>query len=293
MVAQREQRPDRLALVGAARELDRPLEVLARLGGVADAAEDAPEDAMRAAGRARLAEALREPQRLLGRVDGEHVVARVHVEPRRLLVEAHELEAGRAVLQQVRALLVVVERLLAVALVPQRSADLAVEVAHPPQVLLRAVELEALLPDLDRGVDAAHAERDVALLLVDARERLRVVRVLDVARGLVVLEGLGVRVQERRSVARGLEEVQRLAVERLELELRKAGLLREDRGAAVVLGQHRDHLVGAVAHALLDEAPDLEVLSAAHRLREHPVRDVADEHVLEGVLLLTRQLAAH
>jgi hypothetical protein len=74
------------------------------------------------------------------------------------------------------------------------------------------VELEALLPDLDRRIDAAHAERDVALLLVDARERRRLVRAADVARRLVMLEGLRVRVQERGGVTRGLEEVECLAV---------------------------------------------------------------------------------
>ena len=136
MVAEREQREDRLAVVGAARQLDRALEVLARLRGVADAPEHAPEDPVRAAGRARLAEPLRQPQRLLGGVDREHVVARVHVEPGGLLVQAHELQARRPVLQQVDALLVVLDRRLALALVPQRRADLAVQVGHPLEVLL-------------------------------------------------------------------------------------------------------------------------------------------------------------
>ena len=171
VVAQREQRADRLALVGAAGELHRALQVLARLGGVADPAEDAAEDPVRAAGGARLAEPLGQAERLLRGVDREHVVARVHVEPGGFLVQAHELEARRPVLQQVGALLVVVERLLALALVPERRADLAVQVAHPAQVLLRAVVLEALLPHLDRRVDAAHPQRDVALLLADAGER--------------------------------------------------------------------------------------------------------------------------
>ena len=174
VVAERQQRADGLGLVRPAGEVDGALEVLARLRRVADAAEDAAEDAVCAGGRARLAEPLGQAQRLLRGVDGEHVVARVHVERRRLLVEADELEARRAVLQQVDALLVVVDRLLALALVPQRGADLAVQVADPREVLLRAVVLEALLPDLDGGVDAAHAQRDVALLLADPRERLRV-----------------------------------------------------------------------------------------------------------------------
>jgi hypothetical protein len=101
-----------------------------------------------------------------------------------------------------------------------------------------------------------------------------------------VLEGLGVRVEERGSVARRLEEVERFPVKWLELEIRKPGVLRERRGAPVVLCEHCDDLVGAVSHAVLDEAPDLEVLGAAHRLRQHSVRDVADQHVLERILLL-------
>ena len=99
-----------------------------------------------------------------------------------------------------------------------------------------------------------------------------------------MLEGLGVRVEERGGVAGGLEEVEGLGVDRSRLALRRAGILAERGGAAVVLGEHRDDLVGAVARALLDEAADLEVLLAPHRLREHPVGDVADQHVLEGVL---------
>ena len=292
MVAEREQRADRLALVRAARELDRALQVLARLGRVADPAEDAPEDPVRAAGRARLAEPLGQAQRLLGRVDREHVVAGVHVQPGGLLVEADELEARRPVLQQVRALLVVVERLLALALVPQAGADLAVQVAHPPQVLLRAVELEAFVPHLDRGVHAPHAQRDVALLLAYPRERRRVVRAADLARGPVVLERLRVRVEKRGGVARRLQEVERLGVERLELALGHARLLRQGGGAAVVLGEHGDDLVGPVARAGLDEAPHLEVLRAPHRLGQHPVRDVANQDVLEGVLRLAGELCA-
>ena len=166
------------------------------------------------------------------------------------------------------------------------------EVAHPAQVLLRAVELEALLPNLDRGIHAPHAQRNVALLLVDPRERLRIVGAADVAGRLVVLEGLGVRVQHRGGVARGLEEVDRLLVNRLEVALCRTRLLRQVGRAAVVLGEHRDHLVGAVSHAVLEEAADLEVLGAAHRLGEHPVGDVADQHVLEGVLPLAGELAA-
>ena len=58
VVAQREHREHRLVLVGVARELDRALEVLARLGDVADAPKDAPEDPVRAPRRAHLPRAL-------------------------------------------------------------------------------------------------------------------------------------------------------------------------------------------------------------------------------------------
>jgi hypothetical protein len=88
-------------------------------------------------------------------VDGEHVVAGVEVQPRGLLVEPHELDPRRAVLQQVDALLVVLDRRLALALVRQRRADLAVEVGHPLEVLLPAVPVEAVRPHADRLVHAA------------------------------------------------------------------------------------------------------------------------------------------
>ena len=73
MVTQREHREHRLVLVRILGQLDRPLQVLARLGRVADAAEHATEDAVRAARGPHLPEALGEPQGLLGGVDGEHV----------------------------------------------------------------------------------------------------------------------------------------------------------------------------------------------------------------------------
>ena len=74
---------------------------------------------------------------------------------------------GCAVLQQVDAALVVVDRGPALALVPQGGADLAVQVGDARQVLLLAVVLEAALPDRDRGVDAAQPQGDVSLLLAD------------------------------------------------------------------------------------------------------------------------------
>ncbi len=102
-------------------------------------------------------------------------------------------------------------------------------------------------------------------------------------------DGLGVRVQERGGVAGLLEEAHGALLDLRQLARLDAALGAQGGGAAVVLGQQRHHLVGAVAGALLDEAPDLEVLAAAHRLGEHPVGHVADQHVLEGQLALARQ----
>jgi len=50
----------------------------------------------------------------------------VHVERGGLLVEPDELDARRPVLEQVDASLVVLDRALAVTLVPQAGADLSV-----------------------------------------------------------------------------------------------------------------------------------------------------------------------
>ena len=59
-----------------------------------------------------------------------------------------------------------------------------------------------------------------------------------------------------------------------------------------MLGQQRNHLVAALTGALLDEPANLEVLARAHRLGQHRVGDVADQHVLEGELLLVGEAAA-
>ncbi len=292
VLAQREQCEDRLALVGAACQLDGALQILARLGHVPDAPEHAAEDPVRAAGGARLAQALGQAQRLLGRVDGEHVVARLHVEPGRLLVEAHQLEAGRAVLEQVDALLVVLDGGAAVALVPVARADLAVQIGEALEVLLQAVVLEALLPHLDRGVHPAEPQRGVALLLAHSGQRLGVVAAGEIARRLEVRERLAVGVEGHRCVARGLEVVERLALDALELGGVEGGLAAQRGGAAVVLGEQGHHLVGAVPGALFHEAAHLEVLVRPDRLGQHPVGHVADEHVLERQLRLTRQAAA-
>src|SRR3954470_14215798 len=63
VVPERLQGEDGLRGVRLARERDGALEVLARLGAVADASEHASEDAVRATRRSRLPERLRQPQR--------------------------------------------------------------------------------------------------------------------------------------------------------------------------------------------------------------------------------------
>ena len=59
-----------------------------------------------------------------------------------------------------------------------------------------------------------------------------------------------------------------------------------------MLGDHRDHALGAVGGPLGDERPDLGVLARPDRLRQRRVGDVADQHVLEGVLALAGEPAA-
>ena len=190
-MAERRQREDGLVRVRPARELDGALQVLARLHGVADAPEHAAEDAVGAARGANLAEALGEPQRLLRGVDRQHVVARLHVQPGRLLIQAHERERRLAVLDQVDASLVVLDRLLALSLVREPGADLAVKLGDVLEILATAVMIERPLPDVDRGVDAAEPQRDVALLLEQAGDRVGILAGL-LARGLVVGEGVRV-----------------------------------------------------------------------------------------------------
>ena len=102
----------------------------------------------------------------------------------------------------------------------------------------------------------------------------------------VVGGGLAVRVQERRGVARLLEEANRPLAHVRELALRQAALAAEGGGASVVLGEQRHHLVRPPLVPLLEERAHLEVLPRADGLGQHPVRHVADQHVLERELAL-------
>ena len=244
------------------------------------------------AGRRILAKPLGQPQRLLGCVDREHVVAGVHVEGGGLLVEADELEAGRTVLQQVDPALVVLDRALAVSLVPERRADLSMQVANTLEVLLAAVMVQALLPDLRRLVHATEAQGDVAELLRHPRAGVGV-EVAPQREGLlVVAERLLVRVEGRGVVAGRLERLQRPRTDLLELALLDPGVKPQLRCTPVMVGDHRDDSLGAVGRARRDELTHLGVPAGAHGLRQGRVGHVADQHVLERVLVLTREAAA-
>ena len=70
-----------------------------------------------------------------------------------------------------------------------------------------------------------------------------------------------------------------------------AALTPERGGAAVVVGEHGQHLGRAVARPLLEEGADLEVPARAHGLGQHPVGHVADQHVLEAELALALHVA--
>ncbi len=59
-----------------------------------------------------------------------------------------------------------------------------------------------------------------------------------------------------------------------------------------MLGNHRHHTLGAIGRTRLDERSDLGVAAGAYRLRQERVGDIANEDVLEGVLVLARQAAA-
>ena len=146
VMPEREQRDHGLVRIGVAREMNRSREVFVRLRRVADATEHAAEDPVGAAREPHLIEPLRQTQRLLRRVDRKHVVARLHVQPRGLLVQPHERERRLAVLDQVDAALVVLDRLPALALVGQRRPDLAVQLRHPLGVLALAVVLQRRFP---------------------------------------------------------------------------------------------------------------------------------------------------
>ena len=232
------------------------LEVLARLRGVADAAEHAAEDAVRAAGGARLAEPLGQPQRLLGGVDREHVVARVHVQRGGLLVQAHELEAGRAVLQQVDALLVVLDRL-----------PCARPCATAPAPILRcrsATRSRSSWPrwysrhsshTLDRLVDAA--SRSATSPCFSPIRATRLARLVGQRSPRAAGSGRTPRGSSTASAAASpaaSRKCSALRADRLELVGVEPASRAERRGAAVVLGEQRHDLVGAVAGALLDEA---------------------------------------
>ena len=152
--------------------------------------------------------------------------------------------------------------------------------------------VEAVGPHADGLVHATQAQRHVAELLADAHDLRTAVLRRDRARVPVVRGRLAVRVQVRRGVAGLLEEAQRAAAHRLELLRRHAALAPERGRAAVVLGEQRHDLLGAVPGALLHERAHLEVLPRADGLGQHAVGHVPDQHVLERQLALAEQRPA-
>src|ERR671924_2420682 len=184
------------------------------------------------------------------------------------------------------------DRGLALPLVREPGADLTVEVRHPLEILLPTVPIEALAPDRDRLVDPPEPQRDVTELLADPDQRRLVTgvrgrgRVADLPCVPVVRRGLAVGVEPRGRVPRLLQEAHAALAHRAELVLRQPPLAAERGGPAVVLGEQRHHLVRAVSGTPLDERADLEVLPRPYRLGQHPVGDVADQHVLERQLTL-------
>ena len=103
----------------------------------------------------------------------------------------------------------VLDRLRALALVRERRADLAVQLGDVLEVTLARCGTRGPLPHRDRGVDATESQRDVALLLADAR-LLGVIAGAQRDGRLVVGERLLVGVQGARRIAGGLEELERL-----------------------------------------------------------------------------------
>ena len=188
----------------------------------------------------------------------------MHVEGGRLLVEPDELDAGRPVLEQIDAALVVVDRGAALALVPEGGSDLAMQIRDAGEVLLGAVVVEAALPDRDRRVHTSHSQRHVALFLAHARDRARIQRLGDLERGRVAVEGLRVRVEGGRSIARGLEGLEGPGLQFGEGVTFESRLRAEGGGAREVLGDQADDTVASLTGALANELGDLDVLPAAH-----------------------------
>ena len=133
----------------------------------------------------------------------------MHVQGGRLLVQPHEGERRLQVLDQVDPLLVMLDRLLALALVRERGADLAVQLGDVLHLFALLMVRETPLPHLDRRIDAAQPERNVASLLGDPRAGRGIVAgVLRCA--LILAKCLAVRIQGDRGIARGLRARERL-----------------------------------------------------------------------------------
>src|SRR6185312_13299437 len=155
--------------------------------------------------------------------DRKHVVARLHVQPRRLLIQAHERERWLSVLDQIDPSLVMLDRVLAITPVGEAGADLAMKLGLALELAASAMVRERPLPRVDRRVDAAESQGDVALLLEQPRERVGVVG-RQLARRAVLRERFGIGVERGRRVCRRLQVAQRLLAVGLELRWREAEL---------------------------------------------------------------------
>ena len=102
----------------------------------------------------------------------------------------------------------------------------------------------------------------------------------------VVEQGLGVRVEGGRDIARHSGRLRGTAMQLGQLLGGKARLVREFGGPAVVLREQCCDRLGVGAAAVLDDARDLVVAARANRPRQGFVGDIADERVLEGELAL-------
>ncbi len=111
-------------------------------------------------------------------------------------------------------------------------------------------------------------------------------------RSLVVGERLLVRIEACGDIAGGFERLMGALANHAQLVDLESGVGADLGGAREVVGDHRDHGLGAVCGAFLDERRHLGVLAGSDRLRKRRVGDVADQNVLERVLALAGEAAA-
>ena len=191
--------------------------------------------------------------------------------------------------------LVVVDRALAVALVPERRADLAVQVADPREVLLARGGSRGTAPrprPRGRRGPCAARRRPASRAI-----RARVVGSSRAGVESAVRSGRTPRGSSRATAAASpaaSSDVERLASD-------SSASSSSGRGRPPRRGPRRGRSARRPAPTTpsarsparsRDELADLDVLAAANRLGQHRVGDVADQDVLEGVLALAGEAAA-